>query len=181
MSDDDHNKSIPPVIPVGSEALDQKEQEEAESSELAQDSAFLRELEAERFRLECEEKTQRIKHDEAEFALKCKAEEQRIKHEQENHPFFRDGKKWITRCALGYILFLSSGLGYYVLTHKFLEASWHVSVLLFSGAFLSIFGLFAILLRGIFQSEREASDPPVSLSEVVKTIAGAVKSLKGGD
>lgn len=115
------------------------------------------------------------------FELHRKAEQQRIDHDQNNHPFYRWGKWIVAAFTLGYIIFLSAGLGFYVLTHKFLEASWHISGLLISGAFLSIFGLLAIMLRGMFQSEKGSDDAPLSLSEAVKALVDAFKSIKSGD
>lgn len=128
-----------------------------------------------------ESEKQRLSIEKQKFDLEKNAENQRIAHEKNNHPFYRWGKLVVSGFALVYIAFLSFGLGYYVLTHKFLTASWHISAILISGAFLSIFGLFAILLRGMFQSEKTNDAMPLSLTEAIKAFIDAFKSIKSSN
>lgn len=162
-------EEIPQVVTTNAEgAGDNEAVEDAEAEYLN----WLRFSESEKQRLAIEKQ---------KFDLEKQAEEQRISHENNNHPFYRWGKWGISVLALMYIGYLSVGLGFYVLTHKFLEASWHISVVLISGVLLSIFGLFAIMLRGMFQSDRRDNAPPVTLAEVVKTAVDAIKSVKNGD
>jgi hypothetical protein len=111
------------------------------------------------------------------FDLQLKIEEQNLKHRDTDFKQMYVFKYGAVLLSLLYLAFASCLL--VKTAHDYADSeNWHIPLAIVVGSFTTSFAIFAVLLKGIFSKEKASGSEaaPISLSELLKTIASAWRS-----
>ena len=127
-------------------------------------------LEQQRFDLEHTKESQQLKHKDADFgpSLEQKQKDFNLTYR------LKIGAVVLSLIYLCFTSFLIVKIAYCYAN----STNWHVPLAIVVGSFTSNFAIIALLLKGIFSQDKPSANAsiPISLGEMVKTIATAWRS-----